>query len=116
LYFTIVLSIYYLAGINNSDYTLNWMHIFNVANVTTTANRFVPLPGGELSIQWILKEFMLTPIGGVDSTDKTKIEPLVNNSIMVWRCWSNYFPAIIGIFGFGSLTASQIKQYKLRRK
>jgi hypothetical protein len=79
----------------------------------------VPLPGGELSIEWIMKEFMFTKIGGItpqvtkDPNDSTA--SLINNSIMVWRCWSSYFPATIGIFGFGSLTFTQIKRYKLKR-
>jgi uncharacterized membrane protein YbhN (UPF0104 family) len=60
---------------------------------------------------------MLTKIGGITSQNPdTDVAPLVNNSIMVWRCWSNYFPAIVGMFGFGSLTISQIKQYRLQHK
>jgi uncharacterized membrane protein YbhN (UPF0104 family) len=41
---------------------------------------------------------------------------LINNSIMIWRCWSNYLPAIVGMFGFGSLTISQIRQYRLKHQ
>jgi hypothetical protein len=35
---------------------------------------------------------------------------------MVWRSWTSYFPAIIGAFGFCSLTITQIKQYRQRQK
>lgn len=112
LYFTIVWSLQYLACWDAAPFYINnnnWFRFFNVANVTTTANRFVPLPGGELSIEWIMQEFM-SRVGGLPKNEEA--QHLINNSIMVWRCWSNYLPAIIGIFGFGSLTISQIKQYR----
>jgi hypothetical protein len=58
-----------------------------VANVTTTANRFVPLPGGELSIEWIMREFMYTKIGGIKpAMPNDQTASLINNSIMIWRC------------------------------
>lgn len=117
LYFTIILSLQYMSGWNANPFninTSNWLRIFNIANVTTTANRFVPLPGGELSIEWIMQELMSSKIGGLPENDDTK--HLIDNSIMIWRCWSSYFPAAIGIFGFSSLTISQIKQCRLKHK
>jgi hypothetical protein len=115
LYFTIVMCIKFLAEINGDYFKLNIWEIFNVANVTTTANRFVPLPGNEFSIEWIMKEFMCTKIGGIQpwpitSDDDTTV--LINNSIMIWRTWTSYFPAMIGAFGFGFLTINQVKQYR----
>lgn len=117
LYVAVFLSVRFIA---NATYTLSFWEIFNVANVTTTANRFVPLPGNELSIEWIMKEFMYTKIGGITADpnvhNRADIEKLVDHSIIIWRCWTSYFPAIIGVFGFGSLTATQIKQYRLKHK
>jgi hypothetical protein len=51
LYVTIFLALQYMAGLDSSYFKLDFVKIFNIANVTTTANRFVPLPGGELSIE-----------------------------------------------------------------
>jgi hypothetical protein len=60
-----------------------------------------------------MQEFM-AHLGNISKIEDPK--HLINNSIMVWRCWTTYFPAIIGIFGFGSLTISQIKRYRSKNK
>jgi uncharacterized membrane protein YbhN (UPF0104 family) len=34
---------------------------------------------------------------------------------MVWRTFTQYIPAVLGLFGFGTLTIKQIQQYRKKK-
>lgn len=68
----------------------NFMELFHIINITTTANNFSPSPSGEGSLQAILKDFLT----GHANNDQGQI----NNTIFLWR-----FSIVYGVFIF-SLT------------
>lgn len=87
---------------------INFMSIFNVANVAYTANKMIPLPGGELSTQLIMKQ-LFDVYGGIKNCSPNEKEGYIANSILLWKWFSSYLVAFFGFFGFLYLTFDQIK-------
>ena len=91
-------------------------NVFSIANVATTANQFIPIPGGEGTIQYWMLTFLSVPeLNGTDMSG-ADLSDLVNNSVLVWRVFSAYIPAIIGMIGFGTLTGIQLTKVKKKQK
>lgn len=72
--------------------TISFSAIFNYSNVGVTANNFVPLPGSEGSLQIILKIMLSTSLGSTDTMKES-----IDNSIFIWRFFTNWFPASVGL-------------------
>lgn len=73
-----------------------YFHLFNYTNISITATNFVPVPGSEGSVQYILKQFFM-----FSNIDNMQINvDLINQIIFIWRMFSLYLCAFIGIFGF----------------
>ncbi len=87
---------------------INFMGIFNVANVAYTANKMIPLPGGEFSTQLIMKQ-LFDVYGGIKNCSQNEKEDYIANSILLWKWFSSYLVAFFGFFGFLYLTYDQIK-------
>lgn len=67
-------------------------NIFNVTNVAWTANNFIPIPGGEGTIQIILQKFLIAFQPNVTTSSEE-----INAAIFVWRSFTFYIPTIIGL-------------------
>ncbi len=87
---------------------INFMGIFNVANVAYTANKMIPLPGGEFSTQLVMKQ-LFDVYGGIKNCSLKEKEDYIANSILLWKWFNSYLIAFFGFFGFWYLTSKQIK-------
>lgn len=76
--------------------------IFNIANVAISANNFVPIPGGEGTIQIVLREFLLAWNSGLDlsTIDRDQLKTGINTSIFVWRAFNFYLLTTLGLLFF----------------
>lgn len=90
---------------------INFMSIFNVANIAYTANKMIPLPGGEFSTQIIMKQ-LFDVYGGIKNCRINEKEDYIANSILLWKWFNSYLIAFFGFFGFWYLTYDQIKNKK----
>ena len=63
---------------------INFMSIFNVANIAYTANKMIPLPGGEFSTQLIMKQ-LFDVYGGIKNCPADEKEDYISNSILLWK-------------------------------
>lgn len=61
---------------------INFMSIFNVSNVAYTANKMIPLPGGEFSTQLIMKQ-LFDVYGGIKNCSQNEKEDYIANSILL---------------------------------
>ena len=61
---------------------INFMSIFNVANIAYTANKMIPLPGGEFSTQIIMKQ-LFDVYGGIKNCQINEKENYIANSILL---------------------------------
>lgn len=96
------------------DYEMHLWNIFNCANVSITANKMLPIPGGELTIEAFLK-LTISSVGGIapkPTCHNPDTGSLINNGVLIWRTFSSYIPMIFGIFGFAILTIKQFLQIK----
>ena len=96
------------------DYEMHLWNIFNCANVSITANKMLPIPGGELTIEAFLK-LTISSVGGIapkPTCHNPDTGSLINNGVLIWRTFSSYVPMIFGIFGFAILTVKQFLQIK----
>lgn len=64
---------------------LTYMSVINSINVATTANNFIPIPGGEGTTQFSLKIFLKSFLQKNENYDD-----ILNGSITVWRFLTNY--------------------------
>ncbi len=83
------------------SYRLNPWDIFNFVNIATTANNFIPIPGAEGTIQGVIVVFIRTSknIGDIGfAEDELKI--LADNSVFLWRFFTFYITAILGLVAF----------------
>jgi uncharacterized membrane protein YbhN (UPF0104 family) len=111
LYFTIIIAFEFLKNEFGDGTTFDVWKLFNLVNVGCTANRFFPLPGGEGTMEYILTVFFKSGLADI-SVGKGHVDTYINNSVMVWRTFTQYIPAAIGLFGFVTLMGIQIKQRK----
>ena len=81
---------------------INWYGLFNCANCGITANKYIPLPGGELSIEFILKTLTnkLNVIVLNNKENTSFLNLFINNGLLLWRFFFMYLPFFVGAFGF----------------
>lgn len=83
----------------NPGLELNYFDIFNYTNVAITANNFIPIPGGEGTIQFTIRNFMLQDIGNnVLSDSQWKV--FIDNSVFIWRLFTSYVLSFLGLTCF----------------
>lgn len=105
-YFSVYFSIQLLHTPIASGYSVDV--VFNIANVAVSANNFIPIPGGEGTIQFVLQKFFLA----WDPNNLTpKLEDL-NKAIFVWRCFQFYLPVVVGLLFFPYVLTNHIKKEK----
>ena len=101
----------------NPNHNLNPADLFNYINVATTANNFTPIPGAEGSLQAILLIFINAEAvfqGNGANFDQAQLKNLLDSSVVIWRTFSFYLPAILGAFCFFLMIFKE--SYKARRK
>lgn len=89
---------------------LSFWDIFNCANIAVTANKMLPIPGGQISYEWTLKWLLLVS-GNWPSSIESDLDNYINNSILVNRFFGTYIPSAIGIGTFIGLTVIQFKTF-----
>lgn len=77
-YFTAVFALKFILP---KDAHMSIFGVFNSANVAITANKFIPIPGGEYTSEQFLSIFCQV-LGKIDRTP-AEIENYVNNSVLV---------------------------------
>lgn len=99
-----------LEWISPSEISVNLLWSFNAGNIGFTANKFIPLPGGEGTIEYFLQT-ILTYIPEAIKNNGYEIskEEFANHGILIWRTFTTYIPAILGLFGVWFLIGKQIK-------
>ncbi|ACI60347.1 lysylphosphatidylglycerol synthase transmembrane domain-containing protein [Ureaplasma urealyticum] len=94
--------------------------LFNYTNVAVTATNFVPLPGSEGSIQYMLRIFLANDQHQIRYAMNYLSTQDVNNIIFIWRAFSIYLGSFIGMFGFGYFLVTDlykfIKKAKVNKK
>ncbi len=111
VYFTLSAS---MALLNNQDdihYTFDPAYVFHSANMAFNATRIIFTPAQQGILEWSLLR-MLKSLGGIspDLGDDTK--HFVEQSIVLWRTFFTYIPAVLGLIAFGTLTGIQVRSYK----
>ncbi|WP_027119808.1 lysylphosphatidylglycerol synthase transmembrane domain-containing protein [[Mycoplasma] testudinis] len=98
-YFSVYFSIQLLDTVIAKDYDVQT--IFNISNVAISANNFVPIPGGEGTIQIVLQRFILAWDGGsTGNVDPDAFLGQLNTAIFVWRAFNFYLPTVLGLLFF----------------
>lgn len=110
-YFTAVFALKFILP---KDAHMSIFGVFNSANVAITANKFIPIPGGEFTSEKFLSVFCQV-LGKIDRSP-TEIENYVNNSVLVWRFDTTYLLSIFGFFGFIVYLANYISRAVMLRK
>ncbi|WP_245576636.1 lysylphosphatidylglycerol synthase transmembrane domain-containing protein [[Mycoplasma] imitans] len=82
----------------------SFIKVFNFSNVAITANNFIPIPGGEGTIQVTLELYFQSLIdpssisnANVKYLNSKAINNDINNTIFLWRFVLFYLPTMIGI-------------------
>lgn len=106
---TYYFSVYYSFRLINID-VFTFGNVFNIANVAWTANNFIPIPGGEGTIQIILQKFLIAfqPSSIVD-------ENQINSAIFVWRSFTFYIPTVMGLILFPYVCYDFFKKRKTKK-
>lgn len=100
--------------VNNGDYEFNVVAAYHSLTMAFNANRLNLIPGLgvglEASLLWLLKV-----LGGIQGGDSESQKQFLSQGIFVWRSFFTYFPAVIGLFGFGALTAYHVRSYRHKK-
>ncbi|MES3518731.1 lysylphosphatidylglycerol synthase transmembrane domain-containing protein [Mycoplasmoides gallisepticum] len=82
----------------------NFIKVFNFSNVAITANNFIPIPGGEGTIQVTLELYFQSLVDPsslsrefISYFDSKAFNNDINNTIFLWRFALFYLPTMIGI-------------------
>ncbi|WP_027333118.1 lysylphosphatidylglycerol synthase transmembrane domain-containing protein [Mycoplasmoides gallisepticum] len=85
-------------------YLYNFIKVFNFSNVAITANNFIPIPGGEGTIQVTLELYFQSLVNPsllsrefIRYFDSKAFNTDINNTIFLWRFALFYLPTMIGI-------------------
>lgn len=111
IYFSISPS---LMLVNNGDYQFDVIAAYHSLTMAFNANRLNLIPGLgvglEASLLWLLKV-----LGGIQGGDSDSQKEFLSQGIFVWRSFFTYFTAVIGLFGFGTLTVYHVSSYKHKK-
>lgn len=110
VYFTLCAA---LKMIDHDFYSFNAIAVYHSANMAFNANRFNPIPGFGIGLEYSLIG-LLKGLGGIKP--RGGMDTFVGQGILLWRNFYTYIPALAGIVGFGVLTSIQIGRYNKRRK
>ncbi|MGL5246423.1 MAG: lysylphosphatidylglycerol synthase transmembrane domain-containing protein [Mycoplasmoidaceae bacterium] len=86
-------SIYFSFRLSGSNEDISFWEWYNYTNIVYTANNWVPIPGAEGTLQILI----ITFINGMNTNVDNVFKENVNNIIFVWRIFTFYLSAIIGM-------------------
>ncbi|MGL5640458.1 MAG: lysylphosphatidylglycerol synthase transmembrane domain-containing protein [Mycoplasmoidaceae bacterium] len=86
-------SMYFSFRLSGSNYDISFSDWYNYTNIAFTANNWVPIPGGEGTLQILIISF----INGMNTNLDDVFKESVNNIIFIWRIFTFYLSAIIGM-------------------
>lgn len=81
--------VFQIIGIGNYG---TFSDIYNYTSVSVVANNFIPIPGAEGTIQYILSNFFSI----INNTEY--IQKKIDTAVFIWRSFDFYLPTIIGLF------------------
>ncbi len=86
--------------------------MFNYVNVGVTANNFVPIPGGEGTLQGIL----ITLFSAINNSafPHDELIQISTDSVFIWRIFTFYMGAIVGLLTFLWEIISSSYRYKIK--
>ncbi|MGL4950580.1 MAG: glycosyltransferase [Mycoplasma sp.] len=94
-YFSVYFAIQLLAPVGT---VVNFWDIYHYTNVSLTANNFIPIPGGEGTLQYILSTFIF--YGNSIQLEEVDLRIFVDNVVFTWRAFTYYLMAIMGFIPF----------------
>lgn len=111
VYFTLSASMA-LLNVQDVKYTFDPIYVFHSANMAFNANRLNLIPGFGIGLEASLL-IMLRSLGGIQpDVDSEQCKHFVEQSIVLWRAFFTYIPAVLGLCAFGTLTGIQVHAYK----
>ena len=101
----------------NPGLVINYFSVFNYVNVAVTANNFIPIPGGEGTIQILLITFIKNGNDISGNLNNKSIEEVINSAVFIWRFFTFYLIALLGLISF-TITSVRIiyDNWKKKRK
>ena len=75
----------------------SFWNTYNFANVATVANNFIPIPGSEGTLQFVLISFFNSTITKLGIPKDLDLSKTIKQTVFVWRVFNYY---LIIIFGF----------------
>ena len=89
-------SMYFSFELSGALENISFSDWFNYTNIAVTANNWIPIPGAEGTLQILI----ITFINGINTNVDNVFKENVNNIIFVWRIFTFYLPAVIGMICF----------------
>lgn len=71
---------------------------YNFANVGTVANNFIPIPGSEGTIQFVLISLFNSSISGIGLPANVNLTTTIKQTVFLWRVFNYYLIVIFGCF------------------
>lgn len=99
----------------NPGLDINAFNLFNYVNVAVTANNFVPIPGGEGTLQVLLISFIKYGNDISSSIPASDIDTIINSMVFIWRVFTFYIIALLGMLSFFITSLIMIKRYKSKK-
>ncbi|UTS70662.1 lysylphosphatidylglycerol synthase transmembrane domain-containing protein [Mycoplasma bradburyae] len=99
-------SVYFSLSILDSKLAsaYKFIDVFNFSNVSVTANNFIPIPGGEGTIQFTLELYFTSLVNKsllnpnlIEYFNSELVQSDINDTIFLWRFGLFYLPTMIGI-------------------
>ena len=82
--------------IQDKSVHMDYFNLFNYVNVSTTANNWVPIPGGEGTLQMLLTWFITPDINASNPSLPPDIDwtTFSNSGIFIWKFTTSYIPTM----------------------
>ncbi len=92
------ISMYFVFQLTGNDIGIDFITMFNYVNVGVTANNFIPIPGGEGTLQGVL----ITLFSATNNSTLThdQLVKVSTNAVFIWRLFTFYICAIVGVIVF----------------
>lgn len=111
LYICVFLSMELL---NDNSHWIHFWKSFSAINVANSANKFIPTPNGQGSMEWCIIELshstkLVTP------SDKDFDKSVITGGVLIWRIFTTYLPAVVGMSFFAFEIHNAIKRSRHHR-
>lgn len=76
----------------------SFWNTYNFANVATVANNFIPIPGGEGTLQFVLISFFNSTTNKLAIPKDWDVSKTIKQTVFLWRVFNYYLIIIFGSF------------------